>query len=249
MFDPCYLRLHNYYKYWQDYEHYFVTVVGSLRIEEDERYHFGEPVAELVDWNPMGSYVYEEKLPYVYEAYSSLPLALAHAGEWRYVMQTYVAAFGSEARLNADDSDAKPHVFGDDLDLGFNIYLNGHTVTSTSNEPLIAVTNDFTTALNFMDEGTIQTDGPVLKLNDQASATFYDGLYLSSGETLFDATPTQLKVPVNTAAAGEPFDLNRAGFSHDMSASVENVGSAPKFITRQSKTDSYWYLARKLKAE
>lgn len=248
VFDPCYLYYHNYMKYWSGFEKYYLNVEGAIRIEEDERYHFGEPVAELVDWEPMG-YVYSAKLPYVYEAYSSLPLALAHAGEYQYVMENNTAVFGSEARLNADDSDAKPHVFGDDLDLGFDIYLNGHTVTSTSTEPLISVTNDFTTALNFMDEGTIRTAGPVLKLNDQASATFYDGLYLSSGETLFDATPTQLKVPVNTAAAGEPFDLNRAGFSHDMSASVENVGSAPKFITRQSKTDRNWYLARKLKAE
>lgn len=75
------------------------------------------------------------------------------------------------------------------------------------------------------------------------------GFTFRRARRFFDATAAQLKIPVNTAAEGAPFELNRAGFSHDMSTSVENAEGALPFVTRKSQTDGNWYLARQLQAE
>lgn len=255
VFAPCYMYYHNYMKYWTGYEDYYLKVDGTLRIEEDERYHFGEPVAQLLDVDGMAK-PYSQVQRVVYENYSSLPLALSHAGEWMYVAQTNLYIIAWRAELVADDPDAKPHVFeGLNNFAGvnnFEVRLNGHKVTSAATDPLVMLTRLTVGALVFADEGTIQSAGPVFGKEidaDNSAIAIYDGLFLTTGETLFEVPPEQLWIPANTAVKGEPFDLNRAGFSHDVSGYVVNAANVVPFVTRQSKTDHNWYIARRLKAE
>lgn len=224
VYDRCYLQYWNYMKEYDAINwNLYLTVDGSIRVENDNRYHFGDQVAVTCD---------EYGWPVDY--FSSLSMAIANAGVSYPVYSGANLTAGYSIELCLDDADSIAQTVSTTLDPV--VYLKGHSVTSEETQPLITAAKG---TIKIADAGSISSVGPVFKTTS-GEVDIYDGDYSTKGNELFSGT---VKIMADVGD-GSYFDVNPASFSHDVSSFVYNKSGAIEFKTIQAPIDSRYYLGR-----
>lgn len=243
-FEQDYMFYHNWMKWWSGKENHYMTVKEEdgkvLRIEEDDRYHFGEPIARLYTNHYQFQGVDYDDDEATLDWYSSLPLAVKDCGKAMNIMQNYVLVSGKNVELVKDEStDDIIGTFSNDEDCDIN--LNGKSLVSKATDPLI--TSNGGAVVKIIDYGKISSNGPIFATSEVAEnpIMIYNGDYDSESGELFSGN---VKV-VADVGDGSYFDVNPASFSHDVSDFVYNKENAVEFKTVQATAvDNRWYLGR-----
>lgn len=228
VFDRDYFKTYNCMLFNPGYENYYMYVDGSVRVENDNRMHFGSAIAQ--------SYAYDDGY-YRFDAYANLSLAIANVGREYFVYGCETVKAGQYIDLLANETNSVAQQLNDGSDC--TIWLNDCTVDSSETDALVTVRKGTVNVV--AGDGAIKSKGAVFKTTDDGQVVIQDGNYTTSGSALFDGYGVYVMADVGD---GSYFDVNPASFSHDVSSFVYNKPDAIEFKTIQAPIDSRYYLGR-----